>query len=155
MELIITEKNDAAEQIAHLLAEGKATDDKVYNTPVYRFKRNGHDCVTIGLRGHILGVDFPTDLVWSKKGGWSGVDADGEVIPAPDVPASLATPPWESKRKPFTADGISLKSWKIPALPYLVYAPLIKLPAEKDIIRSLKNLAKKADEVVIATDFDR
>ena len=41
------------------------------------------------------------------------------------------------------------------ALPYLVYAPIEKLPKEKDIIRSLKNLAKKADSVVIATDFDR
>lgn len=31
----------------------------------------------------------------------------------------------------------------------------MKLPAEKEIIRVLKNLAKKADEVIIATDFDR
>ena len=155
MELIITEKNDAAKQIARLLAEGKPKDDKVYNTPVYRFTRDGHDCVTIGLRGHILGVDFPTELVYSTKGGWSGVTGDGEVIDAPDVPATLATPPWESKRKPFIPEGISLKSWKMDALPYLVYAPLVKLPAEKDIIRSLKNLAKKADTVVIATDFDR
>ena len=41
------------------------------------------------------------------------------------------------------------------SLPYLVYAPIEKLPKEKDIIRSLKNLAKKADSIVIATDFDR
>ena len=41
------------------------------------------------------------------------------------------------------------------ALPYLIYAPIEKLPKEKDIIRSLKNLAKKADSIVIATDFDR
>lgn len=155
MELIITEKNDAAKQIANLLAVGKPKADKVYNTPVYRFTRDGHDCVAIGLRGHILGVDFPDDLVYSKKNGWVGLDADGQIIDAPDVPASLPTPPWESKRKPFTAEGISLKSWKIPALPYLTYAPLIKLPAEKDIIRSLKNLAKKADTIVIGTDFDR
>ena len=155
MELIITEKNDAAKQIASLLAVGKPTADKVYNTPVYRFTRDGHDCVAIGLRGHILEVDFPEELVYSAKGQWVGVDADGQVIPAPDVPASLATPPWKSRRKPFTPEGISLKSWKIPALPYLTYAPLVKLPAEKDIIRSLKNLAKKADSIVIATDFDR
>ena len=30
-----------------------------------------------------------------------------------------------------------------------------KEPAEKKIIRSLKNLAKKSDAVIIATDFDR
>ncbi len=155
MELIITEKNDAARQISRLLAQGKPKEDKVYNTPVYRFERDGHECVAIGLRGHILGVDFPDDLVYSKKNGWVGLDSEGEVIDAPDVPESLPTPPWETKRKPYTAEGISLKSWKIPALPYLTYAPLIKLPAEKDIIRSLKNLAKKSDEICIATDFDR
>ena len=59
MELIITEKNDAASNIAKLLAEGPVKADKVYDTPVYRFKRNGDDCVTIGLRGHILEVEFP------------------------------------------------------------------------------------------------
>lgn len=155
MELIITEKNIAAQQISRLLAEGKPEADKVYNTPVYRFKRNGHECVTIGLKGHILGVDFPQDMVFSKKNGWVGLDADGEVIDAPDVPDSLPTPPWKSKRRPYIAEGVNLKSWKIPSLPYLTYAPLLKRPAEKDIIRSLKNLAKKADEIVIATDFDR
>ena len=41
------------------------------------------------------------------------------------------------------------------ALPYLVYSPIEKRPKEKDIIRSLKNLAKKADSIIIATDFDR
>ena len=155
MELIITEKNDAAGQIARLLADGKATKDTVYKTPVYRFTRDGHDCVTIGLRGHILGVDFPDEMVWGKKRGWVGLTAEGEVVEAPDVPDTLPTPPWESKRRPFTAEGIALKTWKIPALPYLTYAPIIKLPAEKEIIRALKNLAKKADSIVIATDFDR
>lgn len=37
----------------------------------------------------------------------------------------------------------------------MVYAPVHKNPKEKAIIRSLKNLAKKADSIVIATDFDR
>ncbi len=155
MELIITEKNIAAQQISRLLADGKPETDKVYNTPVYRFTRDGHECVTIGLKGHILGVDFPQDLIYSKKNGWVGMDAEGEIIDAPDVPSSLPTPPWKSKRRPYIAEGVNLKGWKIPALPYLTYAPLIKLPAEKDIIRSLKNLAKKADSIVIATDFDR
>ena len=70
------------------------------------------------------------------------------------VPDSLAKPPFK-KKKPFTADGVELKGWKMEALPYLIYAPIEKLPKEKDIIRSLKNLAKKADSIVIATDFDR
>ena len=70
-------------------------------------------------------------------------------------PTVWARPPYESKRKPFLKDGIDIKGWKVPSLPYLVWAPIEKLPAEKEIIRALKNLAKKADSVVIGTDFDR
>ena len=155
MRLIVTEKNDAAQQIARLLSEsGKPTADKVYNTPVYRFRVGGEDNVTIGLRGHILKVDFPVQLTFSDAQGWQGLTADGELLPA-DVPDGLARPPYKSKRKPYLADGIDLKGWKIASLPYLVWAPIEKLPAEKEIIRALKNLAKKADSVVIGTDFDR
>ncbi len=154
MKLIITEKNIAAQKIAQLLAQGKSTPDKVYNTPVYRFKHNDEDCVTIGLRGHIMEVDFPTELVYSKKNGWSAQTEDGTTVAA-DVPKKLPVPPWNTKRQPYTTNGILLNKWKIPALPYLVYAPVMKFPKEKDIIRSLKNLAKKADSIIIATDFDR
>ena len=155
MKLIVTEKNDAAGQIARLLSDsGKPKADKVYDTPVYRFRRGGEDCVTIGLRGHILQPDFPPELKFNDEEGWFGVTAEGEVLPA-DVPDGLARPPYDTKRKPYLKDGIDIKGWKIASLPYLVWAPIEKNPAEKGIIRSLKNLAKKADSVVIGTDFDR
>ena len=155
MKLIVTEKNDAAQQIARLLSEsGKPTTDKVYNTPVYRFRAGGEEHVAIGLRGHILKVDFPVQLVFDEEEGWRGLTAEGELIPA-DLPDGLARPPYKSRRKPYLADGIDIKGWKIASLPYLVWAPIEKQPAEKEIIRALKNLAKKADSVVIATDFDR
>ena len=153
MKLVVTEKNDAAQKIADLLGATKPKADKVYNTPVYRFNVDGEEWVTIGLRGHILEPDFTPQLVYKKRGGWQGVTADGEAVPA-DIPASLPKPPFK-KKKPFTEDGVELKGWKMDALPYLVYAPVEKLPKEKDIIRSLKNLAKKADSIIIATDFDR
>ncbi|HEX9093929.1 MAG TPA: DNA topoisomerase I, partial [Coriobacteriia bacterium] len=50
---------------------------------------------------------------------------------------------------------VDLKKWSLSSLPTLVGAPIEKLPAEKGIIQSLKSLAKKADDVIIATDFDR
>lgn len=153
MKLVVTEKNDAAQKIADLLGATKPKADKVYSTPVNRFNVQGEEWVTIGLRGHILEPDFATALVYRKRGGWKGVTADGEMIDA-DVPSSLAKPPFK-KKKPFTEDGVELKAWKMDALPYLVYAPIEKRPKEKDIIRSLKNLAKKADSIIIATDFDR
>ncbi|MFR5194309.1 MAG: DNA topoisomerase I [Eggerthella lenta] len=153
MKLVVTEKNDAAQKIADLLGVKKPKADKVYSTPVYRFDVDGEEWVTIGLRGHILEPDFAPTMVYKKRGGWQGITEDGEALPA-QLPASLPKPPFK-KKKPFTEDGVELKSWKMDALPYLVYAPINKLPKEKEIIRSLKNLAKKADSVIIATDFDR
>ncbi|MCL2757353.1 MAG: DNA topoisomerase, partial [Coriobacteriia bacterium] len=153
MQLIITEKHDAAKRIAELLADGKPKTDKVYETAVYRFMRSGKECVTIGLRGHILSLDFVSTLSYTKRRGWFGLNEEGVIIPV-DVPATLPKPPFK-KRKPFTEDSIDLKSWKIAGLPYLVFAPVEKTPAEKGIIRSVKNLATKAESVIIATDFDR
>ncbi|MCL1880385.1 MAG: DNA topoisomerase I [Actinomycetia bacterium] len=153
MHLVITEKNDAAKKIAELLANGLATVDKVYDTPVYRFQRDDAEWVAIGLRGHILALDFPIQLIYRKSRGWSALDEHGELLAA-SIPDGLAKPPFK-KRKPFLEDGVDLKGWKLDALPYLVYSPLVKTPAEKGIIRSLKNLAAKAESVVIATDYDR
>ncbi|MDR3036825.1 MAG: DNA topoisomerase I [Coriobacteriales bacterium] len=153
MRLVITEKNIAAKKIADLLASGKARQDKVYDTLVYRFDHEGEEWVSIGLKGHILAVDFVETLSWNKKQGWFSVDEDG-VLAQADLPDSLAKPPF-GKRKPFSGDSVSLKSWNVSALPYLVYAPLRKTPAEKGIIRAMKNLAAKAQSVIIATDFDR
>ena len=134
MKLVVTEKNDAATKIASLLGSSKPKADKVYSTPIYRFEVDGEEWVTIGLRGHILEPDFTPNLVYKKRGGWQGVTVEGETVPA-DVPASLAKPPFK-KKKPFTEDGVELKGWKMDALPYLVYAPIEKLPKEKEIIRS-------------------
>ena len=155
MKLVIAEKNIAAQKIAQLLSEaGAPKADKVYNTQVYRFKVGGEDWVSMGLAGHILAPDFPDEVLFDKKQGWYSLSAEGEVLPA-DVPDGLARPPYDTKRKPFLANGINIKGWKVESLPYLTWAPIVKLPAEKEIIRVLKNLAKKSDEVIIATDFDR
>ena len=154
MRLIVTEKNIAAKKIADLLADTKASADKVYNTPVYRFSHDGVECVALGLKGHILGVDFPRELSYTKRGGWQAHWNEGEDSSA-EMPATLAKPPWTSARRPFTKTGLGLGSWSLSILPYLIYAPVGKYPAEKDLIRSLKVLAKKADEIIIATDFDR
>jgi DNA topoisomerase-1 len=161
LRLIVTEKNIAAKKLAEILAVGKPKTDKVYNTPVYTFRRDGEDWVSIGLKGHILGVDFPQQVTHDGKK-WNAV-WDEDAIKAPvAMPSTLPTPstgfgdgePWR-KKKPFTADGVDLKTWKLASLPYLVWAPIGKTPAERELIRALKNLAKKAESIVIATDFDR
>jgi len=152
LKLVVTEKNIAAKKLAEILATGKPKADKVYNTPIYSFRRDGEDWISVGLKGHILGVDFPLQLVHTGDE-WKAVWEEGAATTA-EIPGSLATPPWP-KKKPFTADGLDLKTWKLASLPYLVWAPIGKTPAEREIIRALKSLAKKADDVVIATDFDR
>ena len=89
MKLIVTEKNIAAKKLAEILAVGKPKTDKVYNTPVYTFRRDGEDWITIGLKGHILGVDFPPQMVFDD-GTWEAVwDEDHRATPA-RIPASLA-----------------------------------------------------------------
>ncbi len=109
MRLVISEKNIAAKRIAEILATGKPKADKVYSTPVYRFRRDGEDWVSIGLKGHIMKVDFPERFA----------------------------------------------KWKAADLADLVQAPILKVPAEKGIIQSLRSLAGKSEAVIIATDFDR
>ncbi len=155
MRLVITEKSDASRQISRLLAQGaKPKQDSVYGVPVQRFERDGEEWVTIGLKGHILEPDFPEELKFTDTEGWFCVDEEGEILPA-DLPDGLRHPPFDSKRRPYLEDGVSLKSWTMDSLPYLVWSPVEKKPAEKQIIRALKNLAGKADSVIIATDFDR
>ena len=153
MKLIITEKNIAAKKIADILGDTKAKADKVYNTPVYYFTHDGEECVTVGLKGHILEVVFPTSLEYAKKA-WKATWADEEVSEAP-LPTDLPTPPWKKASKVFPKTGVVLTSWNIKSLPYLIWAPVGKQVAEKEIVRALRTLAKRSDSIVIGTDFDR
>lgn len=153
MRAVITEKNIAARKIAELLALGKPKTMKVGAVPAYSFERDGDEWVAIGLKGHILEVGFPDRLV-HQDGSWQAVWPDGSRTPA-QMPASLPTPPWEVRSRPFTKDGVDLKTWKVAALPYLVWAPIGKVPTEPQIIDALRTVAAGADEIIVATDFDR
>jgi len=53
--LIVTEKNNTARRIAEILSNGKCRRERVGGIDVYSFD----DVVVMGLRGHILSVDFP------------------------------------------------------------------------------------------------
>jgi DNA topoisomerase-1 len=109
MKLIVTEKNQTARRIAEILSGGKAQHEGGPRSTVYAFDENGGEVKTVGMRGHVLQVDFPEEYR-----GWQ------EVAPRE-----------------------------------LVDAEIIKTPKEKMLVNTLKKLAKQADEVVIATDYDR
>ncbi len=105
MELIITEKHNAAQRIAEILSDGAAVVRSDYDNTVYEW--DDYRCV--GLSGHVVGVDFPDEY-----SDWRDVE------------------PVE-----------------------LVDAEIRKRVTRPDIVGTVKQLARRADGVVIATDYDR
>jgi DNA topoisomerase-1 len=59
--LVICEKNDAAQKIAFILS-GRGYEKRFINkVPVYHYSRNNNDYHVIGLRGHIVELDYPRE----------------------------------------------------------------------------------------------
>jgi len=105
VELIITEKDNAARRIAEILSGGAASGDRRNGVNVYRWG----DTRVVGLSGHVVGLDFPPEY-----SDWRDVE------------------PVE-----------------------LIDADVVTEPTQENIVRTLRQLARKADEAVIATDYDR
>jgi DNA topoisomerase-1 len=57
--LVICEKNIAANRIAYFLSNGKAKTTRVGKTPVYEFIKDNTLWEIVGLRGHIISLDYP------------------------------------------------------------------------------------------------
>ena len=65
--LVVSEKNIAARRIAEMLSKGKVRSKKAGSVYLYYFSNNGEDYVCLGLKGHILKVDFPESYSnWQK-----------------------------------------------------------------------------------------
>ncbi|MCX8031896.1 MAG: DNA topoisomerase I [Thermoleophilia bacterium] len=77
MRLIVTEKNDAAKKIASILASGPVKEESHYRVPYYVFTDSqGEKSAAIGLKGHVLEVDFPPEYAeWRKVEPRSLIDA--------------------------------------------------------------------------------
>ncbi len=105
MELIITEKDNAARRIAEILSEGSAEAERRNGVNVYRWGTKR----VVGLSGHVVGVDFPPEY-----NDWRDVE------------------PVE-----------------------LIDAEVTKEATQENIVTTLKQLARKAESAVIATDYDR
>jgi DNA topoisomerase-1 len=109
MRLIISEKANAAKKIAQFLAEGSVKGGKHRSVPHHTFTWRGEECVSVGLKGHVLNPEYPEEY-----SNWQKVE-----------PSEL------------------------------IDAEILKSVSEKGVANAVKSLAKKADRVVIATDFDR
>ncbi len=109
MRLIITEKNNSAKKIAEILSGGAAAADATYKVPFYTWTDADGEQMTVGLKGHVMGVAFP--------------------------------------------EGYS--NWQETDLHELIDAQLVPEPTDKNVVKAVRKLAKEADSIVIATDYDR
>ncbi len=109
MRLIISEKANAAKKIAQFLAEGQVKDGKHRSVAHHTFTWKGEECVSVGLKGHVLNPEYPEEY-----SNWQKVE-----------PSTL------------------------------IDAEILKSISEKGVAEAIRSLSKKADRVVIATDYDR
>ncbi len=108
-QLIVTEKFNAAVRIATILSDGKAKRSSVDGATVFSWAQGDDHYQVVGLRGHILNLDYPE----------------------------------------------ALNDWQRTDLKELIWAEPQKVVTAGKIAAALKTLGSQADEVVIATDFDR
>jgi DNA topoisomerase-1 len=76
MDLIISEKAIAGENIAEHLADGKVKTKSVSGAKVFEFTWGGKDILLVPLRGHISDVEYP-----KKYANWRGVDVRELINP--------------------------------------------------------------------------
>lgn len=67
MRLVICEKNIAARRIAYILSHGSAKSTHLGQIPIYSFTKNDEPWTVIGLKGHIINLDYPSGFnQWNK-----------------------------------------------------------------------------------------
>ncbi|HPT74754.1 MAG TPA: hypothetical protein PKX52_07620, partial [Methanomassiliicoccaceae archaeon] len=65
--LIISEKSDAAARIATILSQGASKRTSINRVPVFQFEDEKGLVSVVGLRGHIIELDYPEHLnKWSE-----------------------------------------------------------------------------------------
>src|ERR687885_2555775 len=67
MRLIISEKANTAKKIAQFLSEGGVKEGKHRSVPHHTFTWKGDECVSVGLKGHVLNPEYPEEYSnWQK-----------------------------------------------------------------------------------------
>lgn len=65
--LVISEKNSVAIRLAVILASGKFKRERSSGIQIYRFETDGVEYAVMGLRGHIVELDYPAEYNnWMK-----------------------------------------------------------------------------------------
>ncbi|MHB1389628.1 MAG: DNA topoisomerase I [Thermoleophilia bacterium] len=88
MQLIITEKDTAAKKIASILGQGKVSAGSYQKVPIYTFTRDGEEYTCVGLKGHVMQLEYPEEYSdWRKVEPKALIDA--ELIKAPAAKAVI------------------------------------------------------------------
>ncbi|UCD93134.1 MAG: DNA topoisomerase I [Methanobacteriota archaeon] len=65
--LVICEKRSSASRISFMLSDGEAKREYINKIPVWTFERDGDSYSVMGLRGHIVALDYPEEYnQWDK-----------------------------------------------------------------------------------------
>ncbi len=65
--LVMCEKRSSASRISFILSNGEAKRKSVNRIPVWTFEKDGDEYSVIGLRGHIIALDYPEEYnQWEK-----------------------------------------------------------------------------------------
>ena len=62
MKLVICEKNIAARRISYMLSNGKVKSRRLGSIPVYDFYKDDEQWTVVGLKGHIINLDYPSEF---------------------------------------------------------------------------------------------
>jgi DNA topoisomerase-1 len=65
--LVICEKNISASRISYILSNGQAKKKSIHKIPVWNFEKDGDEYSVIGLRGHIVTLDYGDEYRQWKK----------------------------------------------------------------------------------------
>ena len=67
--LVISEKSNAAARVATILSDGSAKRKSVHGVQVFNFERGEDEFYVVGLRGHIIELDYPPEFNDWNEGG--------------------------------------------------------------------------------------
>src|SRR5216117_3558468 len=60
--LVLAEKFSAARRLAQILSEGKTETVRAEGFSYFQFSRGGDDVILFPLRGHVVEIDYPSDM---------------------------------------------------------------------------------------------
>jgi len=93
MKLVVCEKNIAGRRIAFILSDGKSRSSKLGKIPVYDFEKDGESWEVVGLKGHIINLDYPAGFnKWNKIAPHELIEIEPvKKVSEKDIAAALKT----------------------------------------------------------------